>query len=125
MSSKKNVQETWKNVQETWNAWVPFLKGLAVGVIVGPIIALWAGWGIMTFAVDGQVRAALVNSEAEICAARALSENKDAAKLEYGPRSKLAEKWAIMPGHKSGERDSDVSIACIEKLTETPAPAAS
>ncbi|MBT3352619.1 MAG: hypothetical protein HOC91_03710 [Nitrospinaceae bacterium] len=105
-----------KNVQETWKAWVPFMKGAAVGVIAGPIIALWAGWGVTTFAMQGQMRAAMVNSEASICAARALGENKDAAKLEWDARSKLAEKWAVMPGKKIGKVDSDVSYACAEKL---------
>ncbi len=110
-----------KNVQETWKAWVPFMKGLAVGVIAGPIIFLWLGWGVTTSAMNGQVRASLVKSEAVICAARALMENKDAAKLEYGARSKLAEKWAVMPGQKAGTADSDVSYACATLLEETPA----
>lgn len=114
-----------KNVQETWNAWVPFLKGLAVGVIVGPIIALWLGWGVTANAMNGQVRASLVKSEAGICAARALIENKDAAKLDYTARTKLAEKWAIMPGQKPDTMDSDVSYACAAILEETREPAAS
>ena len=114
-----------KNAKETWNAWVPFLKGLAVGVIVGPIIFLWLGWGVTTSAMNGHVRASLIKSEAGICAARALMENKDAAKLEYAARSKLAEKWAVMPGQKPGTADSDVSYACAALLEETPEPAAS
>ena len=113
-----------KSVQDQWNAWVPFLKGLAVGVIVGPIIALWAGWGVTTGVMEGQVRAALVKSEASICSARALVENKDAAKLDYQARTKLAEKWAVMPGQKAGKADEDVASACAEKIAEAPkAPA--
>lgn len=119
------IMSLFKDVQKTWNAWVPFLKGLAVGVIAGPIIALWVGWGVTTSVMNGQVRAALVNSEATFCAARALNENKDAAKLTYDARFKLAEKWAIMPGQKPGKADSDVSYACSEKLSEAPKPATS
>lgn len=111
-----------KNVKETWNAWVPFMKGLAVGVIAGPIIFLWAGWGVTTSTSNGYMRAALVKSEASICAARALGENKNAAKLDYNGRNKLAEKWAIMPGQKPGTADSDVSYACASLLEEGPQP---
>lgn len=114
-----------KDAQRIWNDWVPFLKGLAVGVIAGPIIFLWAGWGVTTSAMEGQKQAALVNSEATICAARALLENKDAAKLDYQARSKLAEKWSIMPGQKPGTADSDVTYSCSEKIAEAPKPAAS
>lgn len=114
-----------KNVGETWNAWVPFMKGLAVGVILGPIIFLWLGWGVTSSALNGQLRASLVKSEAGICAARALLENKDAAKLAYDARNKLAEKWSIMPGQKAGTADSDVSYACSVLLEETSGPAAS
>lgn len=114
-----------KKVQETWNAWVPFLKGLSVGVIAGPIFFLWAGWGVMTSTMEGQKHAALINSEATICAASALIENKNAAKLDYGDRNKLAAKWSIMPGQKPGTADSDVTYACSEKIAEAPKPAAS
>ena len=114
-----------KRVKETWNEWVPFMKGMAVGVIAGPIFALWAGWGVTTSAMEGQKRAALVNSEATICAASALIENKDAAKLTYEARNKLAAKWSIMPGQKPGTADSDVTYACAEMLAAAPSPAAS
>ena len=113
-----------KSVQETWNAWVPFLKGLAVGVIAGPILMLWLGWMVTSSTMEGQVQAALVKAEASICVARALRENKDAAKLDYQARSKLAEKWAVMPGQKAGKADSDVASVCADKLAEVPkAPA--
>lgn len=114
-----------KDVQKIWNEWVPFLKGMAVGVIVGPIFVLWAGWGVTTSVMEGQKHAALINSEATICAASALIENKNAAKLSYDARNKLAAKWSVMPGQKPGTADSDVTYACSEKISEAPAPTAS
>lgn len=114
-----------KTVGEKWNAAKPFLKGLVAGVIAGPILMLWLGWMVTSATMEGQVQASLVKAEASICVARALGENKDAAKLDYQARSKLAEKWAVMPGQKAGKADSDVASACAEKLAEAPKGAAS
>ena len=114
-----------KSVQDQWNAWKPFLKGLVAGVIAGPILMLWLGWMVTSSAMEGQVRASLVKAEASICAARALREVPEAAKLDYQALTKLAEKWAVMPGQKKGAADYDVTRACTDILAETPKGSAS
>jgi hypothetical protein len=92
----------------------PFLQGLGIGLIAGPIIVLWTGWMVTGSAMRGKVQAALVNERGSICAARARAEVKDASKLDYKARRKLAEKWAVMPGQD--EADSDVVWACSGEL---------
>ncbi len=111
------LQET---VKEKWETAKPLLKGFVAGLIVGPIIILWAGWVVTSNNVQGRVDAALLNLEASICAARARAEVKDTAKLEWSARTKLAAKWATIPGHKAESAGYDVTNACAEKLSKAP-----
>ncbi|MBI3126146.1 MAG: hypothetical protein HYZ11_00905 [Candidatus Tectomicrobia bacterium] len=110
-----------KNVQAQWNAWVPFMKGAAVGVIVGPLFTLYMGWMVTSGNVTGQVEAALVNARASICVARARAAEaavKDPSSLDWSARRALAEKWSLMPGQKAGTAEYAVTNACAEMLAE-------
>ncbi len=98
----------------------PFLQGLVVGLIVGPIIVLWIGWMVTSGTLQEKVDAALVNERASICAARARDEVKDTTKLKWEERKKLAVKWSTMPGQKPGSADDEVTNACADKLSEAP-----
>lgn len=108
-----------------WEAKKPSMKGMLLGLVVGPIIALWAGWTVPTYAVQGQVDAALLKLKTSICVARARGEVKDTTKLEWGDRAKLAQKWGTMPGEKAGSSSSEITNACAEELGESPKSEAS
>ena len=104
-------------VKEKWEPAKPILKGLVLGLIAGPIIVFWMGGAVTPGTMQEEVRNAIVDTKASICAARARAEVKDPAKLEYDARNKLAAKWSIMPGQKPGSADDDVTSACAEKIS--------
>ncbi len=114
-----------KIVKEKYEPAKPILKGLVLGLVAGPIIFFWAGWAVRPSVIEEKVHAALVNSEASICAALARNEGNDPTKLDYKARNKLAAKWSTMPGQKPGSADDDVTSACAEKLSEGPEGASS
>jgi hypothetical protein len=107
-------------VKDKWEAKKPSLKGLILGLLIGPVIALWAGWAVPTYAVQGRVNAALLKLKTSICVARARVEVKDTTKLEWGARAKLAQKWGTMPGEKAGSSGFEITNACAEELAEIP-----
>jgi hypothetical protein len=106
--------------KEKWEAAKPILKGLVLGLVAAPIIIFWAGWAVTPGTIEEKVHAAIVDTKASICAARARADVKDPTKLEWNARDKLAAKWSTMPGQKPGSVDDDVTSACAEKLSEGP-----
>ena len=104
-------------VKEKWEPAKPILKGLVLGLIAGPIIVFWMGGAVTPGTMQEEVRTAIVDTKASICAARARAEVKDPAKLDYDARNKLTAKWSTMPGQKPGSADDDVMSACAEKLS--------
>ncbi len=93
------------------------LTGLVIGLVAAPVIFFWAGWAVRPSVIEEKVHAALVDTKASICAARARADVKDPTKLEWNARNKLAAKWSTMPGQKPGSADDDVTSACAEKLS--------
>ncbi|MBI3126145.1 MAG: hypothetical protein HYZ11_00900 [Candidatus Tectomicrobia bacterium] len=108
-----------QKIRDNWNAAKPYLKGAAAGLIAGPLFSLYMGWVVTSGNAAGKVEAALVSARASICVARAraASTGKDPSTLDWSARSKLAEKWAVMPG-QAGEAEYAVASACAEKLAE-------
>ena len=102
------------SVASKWEAYKPRVVALAIGLIAGPIITSVAGWQVTSGSARAQLQAGIVEQLASVCAARARADVADPSKLEWSARSKLAEKWAIMPG--SAIADAGVADACSSKL---------
>lgn len=107
-------------VKEKWEAQKPLLKGLAMGIVAGPVITSLIGWTVTTGFMEDQTHKAVVKTESSICAALARADGRDTTKLDWTARSKIAEKYSIMPGQKPGSADSDVMRGCTERLSEAP-----
>ena len=103
-----------------WSIAGPFLGGLVIGLLGGPLLTFWAGWAATTGTVEAKVEDALVGMQATICALRAKADVGDPSGLDYDARFKLAEKWSAMPGQKPESVDPDVKVACANKLAQAP-----
>ncbi len=101
----------------TWETMKPRAMALAIGLIAGPLITNYVGWQVTSSASQGAVRSAVIEQQALICEERARAEVKDTGKLEWGARSDLAKKWAVMPGVATA--DSDASSSCARKLASS------
>ena len=101
-------------VASTWQAVKPKVTYLVIGLIAGPILTSIAGWQVLSGTAREQVQVGIVEQKALFCAAAARAEVIDTSKLDYSARTKLAEKWAIMPGADKAE--SAVTNACAKKL---------
>jgi hypothetical protein len=101
-------------MQAKWRGLKPQAIALALGLLVGPFIATYAGWTVTSSTAKAQARAGIVEQLASFCdiAARATVENP--GKLDWSARGELAKKWAVMPGSASAEWD--VTSACERKL---------
>lgn len=102
-------------LSDKWQTWKPALYALAIGLVVGPFISNQAGWQVTSGSLESQVRRAVVEQQALFCVERVRATGADAAKLDYGPRRALAEKWAVMPGQK--DADYEVVSTCSLKLS--------
>jgi hypothetical protein len=97
-----------------WAAAKPIATGLAVGLVVGPIISGFTGFQVRTSTAQAAMRASVVEQQATFCAERARAASTGTVLLDWQGRTDLARKWAAMPG--SAIADPDVVYACSGKL---------
>lgn len=97
-----------------WRERKPQLVALVLGLIAAPIISSIAGWQVTAGTARAQVQAGVIETKADICAARARDAVAEPGKLDWSARRDLAGKWSMMPGEKVA--DSEVQSACTRKL---------
>ena len=100
--------------------WRPRIIFLVIGLVVGPIISSFIGWQVLIGTMDDAVRDAVVSYRAGLCAARARSDPEATADAlsDFGDRSKLAEKWALLPGEEGADKNAVVR-ECNSLLAKT------
>lgn len=103
------------NISDGWIGAKPYVYGLIGGMILGPIVSNYMGWQVGGGAARASMAAAVVETKATICNARARVEVAEPNKLEWSARNDLAKKFAVMAGAASA--DSDVTTACSGKLS--------
>jgi hypothetical protein len=107
-------RDNWADAAPTRKLAGWLFMGLALGLVAGPLISNAYGWQVTADAARVQAAAAVLDSKAEICVARARAAYPAAAGLDWGARRELASQWAVMPG--STFADADVTTACTQGL---------
>ena len=92
----------------------PFLFGLVVGLLVGPLVSGLMGWQVTDAFLRRSVHNAVVTQQVAFCKVRALAAEKNTAKMDYTERFTIAQKFAALPGAVAAE--DDVVSACTNEL---------
>jgi len=101
-------------ITESINRKKPFVFGLVVGLLVGPLVSGLMGWQVSSAFLTRSVRNAVVTQQVDFCKMRVLANVKNPEKLDYTARYAVAEQWAKLPGTTAA--DSDVVSACTDQL---------
>ena len=92
----------------------PFIFGLIIGLLAGPIISGIMGWQVTSTFLQRSVHAAVVKQQVEFCQMRVNAAVKNIDKLDYSGRYDLAKTWAKLPGQT--EAESDVVNGCANGM---------
>jgi len=99
-------------VASRWAAGLPKLIYLAVGLLLGPVIANLAGWQLTAAQVQNQTDAKIIEEQIRACVTKARLEAPAASMLSFAERDELARKWAS----SSGAIGNKVYKGCARQL---------
>lgn len=100
-----------------WAEMRPWVLGLGIGLVAGPIISAIAGFQVRSSTALAATHASVVEQQAAFCAERARGAQAAAGAtgvLDWQKRNDLARIWAPMPGNAAA--DPDVVFGCSNLL---------
>jgi hypothetical protein len=111
---RHKLRRNMDTIKQEWTRRKPFIMGLVVGLLAGPLVSGIMGWQVTSAFLQRSVHTAIVAQQVGFCEFRARAAVKDPEKLDYTARYALAELWAKMPGQTA--TDSDVVSGCTNGL---------
>lgn len=89
--------ETPRRKPSLWERYQPLLGGLAVGLVVGPLLSAYLGWQVTPVTVQKHVQRAVVRQQTAMCEMLARRDHPDTTLMDYTERRDLAEEYGTFP----------------------------